>query len=63
MFLLHMCVQSGIAKIRLVAVLTLKIAAIDIVLGPSLVLVLSIATSAAIIIRAISVARLVLFII
>ncbi len=63
MFLLHMCVQCGIAKIRLVAVLTLKIAAVNIVLGPPLVLVLSIPASAAVVIRAISITRLVLVII
>lgn len=63
MFLLHMCVQCGIAKIRLVAVFTLKIATVNIVLGPPLVLVLSIPASAAVVIRAISITRLVLVII
>ncbi len=62
MFLLHMCVQCGVAKIRLVAVLALKIAAVNIVLGPPLVLVLSIA-STSVFIRAISIPRLVLVII
>jgi hypothetical protein len=45
-----MSIQGGIAKIRLVAVLTLKIAAIDIVLGPSLVFVLYVSRSTAVII-------------
>lgn len=63
MLLLHMSVQSGVAKIRLVAVLTLKIAAVHIVLRPPLVLVLSIAASAAVVIGAIFITRLTIIVI
>ncbi len=52
MLLLHVSVESGIAKIRLVAVLTLKIAAVNVILRSTLVLV-SIALRTALIARTI----------
>jgi hypothetical protein len=52
MLLLHMSVESGIAKIRLIAVLALEVASVDIVLRPALRFVL-VVTSAATVLRVI----------
>ena len=48
MLLLHVSVECGIAKIRLVAVLALEIAAVHVVLGPPLGLVLIVSGAASV---------------